>query len=70
MFNIKTFLYLIFNYYFQIKINDLITTIFDKKSNIIVVIILNNFKVTLQKLFYFRVLIEYSIKMYFLCIAI
>ena len=39
MINIKIFLNLIFNYYFQIKINDLITTIFDKKSNTIVTII-------------------------------
>ena len=48
MISIKTFMYLIFNYYFQIKINDLITTIFDKKFNTIVTIIINNFKVTLQ----------------------
>ena len=48
MINIKMFLYLIFNYYFQNKINDLITTIFDKKSNIIATIILDNFKATLQ----------------------
>ena len=32
----------------MIKINDLITTIFDKKYNIIVTIIFDNFKVTLQ----------------------
>ena len=32
----------------MIKINDLITTIFDKKSNIIVTIRLDNLKVTLQ----------------------
>ena len=39
MINIKIFLHLIFNYYFQIKINDLITTIFEKKFNIIFTII-------------------------------
>ena len=44
----KKNLNLIFTYYFQFKINNLITTIFDKKSNIIVTIIFYNFKVTLQ----------------------
>ena len=61
MINKKIFLYLIFNYYFQFKINNLITTLFDKKSNIIVTVIFDNFKVTLQN-FSISVLIEYSIK--------